>query len=63
MFIDLKRAFDTVNPNRKLKQLGLSENAVKVMLAYFVQRKTATTVAMKRNTLWCKRRISLIYEN
>jgi len=47
MFIDLKRAFDTVNPNRlarKLKQLGLSENAVKLMHSYLVNRKTATTI-------------------
>lgn len=47
VFVDLKRAFDTVEPKRlarKLKRLGLSNNAVKLMLSYLLNRNTATTI-------------------
>lgn len=47
IFVDLRKAFDTVDTNRlarKLKQLGLSRSAVKLMLDYLLNRKTATTI-------------------
>jgi len=47
LFIDLRKAFDTVDPNRlarKLKRLGLSKPAVKLMLNYLLNRQTATTI-------------------
>lgn len=47
MFIDLRRAFDTVDPKRlakKLERLGLSNKAVKLMLSYLQNRHTATTI-------------------
>lgn len=47
MFIDLRKAFDTVDPKRlarKLKRLGLSTKAVKLMMSYLQNRQTATTI-------------------
>lgn len=47
MFVDLRKAFDTVDPKRlakKLKRLGLSNSAVKLMLSYLQNRQTATTI-------------------
>jgi len=47
MFIDLKKAFDTVDPKRlarKLKRLGLSDSAVKLMSSYLQNRQTATNI-------------------
>lgn len=47
MFIDLKKAFDTVDPKRlvrKFKRLGLSDNASKLMMSYLQNRRTATTI-------------------
>lgn len=47
MFVDLRRAFDTVDPQRlakKLSRIGLSENAIKLMLGYLRNRRTATTI-------------------
>lgn len=47
VFVDLKRAFDTVDTKRlylKLKRLGLSDNASKLMLSYPDSRQTATTI-------------------
>lgn len=47
MFIDLKKAFDTVDPKRlvrKLKRQGLSDSATKLMLSYLQNRRTATSI-------------------
>lgn len=47
MFIDLRKAFDTVDTNRlarKLRRLGLSKEAAKLMLNYLRNRQTATTI-------------------
>ncbi len=47
IFIDFKKAFDTVDPRRlvrKLKRLGLSKKAADLMLHYLLNRKTATTI-------------------
>lgn len=47
LFIDLKKAFDTVDTKRfawKLNRLGLSKGAVKLMLDYLQNRQTATTI-------------------
>lgn len=47
VFIDLKRAFDTVDPLRlalKMKQLGLDENSVILMSSYLTNRVTATRI-------------------
>ena len=47
LFIDLRKAFDTVDTNRlarKLKRLGLSKEAVKLMQNYLQNRRTATTI-------------------
>lgn len=47
MFVDMKRTFDTVDPERlslKLKQLGLSSDAVKLMDSYLENRHTATSI-------------------
>lgn len=47
VFIDLRRAFDTVDPLRlslKLKRLGLSDSASTLMLSYLQSRQTATTI-------------------
>ena len=46
MFIDLRKAFDTVDTNRlvrKLQRLGLSRDASNLMLSYLQNRQTATT--------------------
>lgn len=51
-FVDLKRAFDTVEPNRlarKLKRLGLSDKATKLMLSYLQGRSTATTLGNNKS--------------
>lgn len=50
MFVDLRRAFDTVDPERlakKLRRIGLSENATKLMLGYLRNRCTATSIGTK----------------
>lgn len=47
IFVDLKRAFDTVDPirlERKLRRSGLSPSASKFMLSYLSNRRTATVV-------------------
>lgn len=47
LFVDLKKAFDTVDPVRsvhKLKRLGLSNNAANLMLSYLQNRQTATSL-------------------
>lgn len=47
MFVDLKRAFDTVDPvrlERKLKRIGLSEQACRIISSYLGNRLTATTI-------------------
>ncbi len=47
IFVYLRKAFDTVDPNRlflKLKRLGLSKNAAKLILSYLTSRQTATTI-------------------
>lgn len=47
IFIDLKRAFDTVDPLRlslKLKRIGLSDKAADLMMSYLCNRSTATTI-------------------
>lgn len=47
IFIDLKRAFDTVDPRRlslKLKRIGLSTRAAELMMSYLCNRNTATTI-------------------
>lgn len=47
MFIDLRKAFDTVDTNRlvrKFKRLGLSDNATKLLQHYLQNRETATTL-------------------
>lgn len=44
MFIDLRKAFDTKRLSHKLKQVGLSDNAVKQMLSYLRNRQTVTTI-------------------
>lgn len=52
MFIDLRKAFDTVDPKRlirKLKRLGLSDSAAKLMLSYLQNRQTATTIGNNRS--------------
>lgn len=46
MFIDLRKAFDTVDTKRlvrKFKRLGLSVNATKLLKHYLQNRHTATT--------------------
>lgn len=46
-FIDLKKAFDTVDVKRlvrKFKRLGLSTNACKLMKSYLENRHTATSI-------------------
>lgn len=56
VYVDLKRAFDTVEPKRlarKLKRLGLSVKAVKVMLSYLQGRSTATTLGNNKSD-FCK---------
>lgn len=47
LFIDLKKAFDTVDPvrlARKLKRVGISDNAMTLILSYLQNRETATTI-------------------
>lgn len=47
IFIDLKRAFDTVDPKRlsfKLRRTGLSETAADLMMSYLCNRTTATVI-------------------
>lgn len=54
MFIDLRKAFDTVDPKRlakKLKRLGLSNSAVKLMLSYLQNRQTATTIGNNSSSI------------
>lgn len=53
MFIDLRKAFDTVDPKRlvrKLKRLGLSDSASKLMLSYLQNRRTATTICQSSSS-------------
>lgn len=53
MFIDLRKAFDTVDTNRlarKLQRLGLSKEAVKLMANYLQNRQTATTIGNKTSS-------------
>lgn len=50
IFIDLKKAFDTVDNKRllrKLKRLGLSARACKLMESYLLNRETATAIGDK----------------
>lgn len=52
IFVDLKRAFDTVEPKRlarKLSRLGLSDNSVKLMLNSLQGRQTATTLGSNKS--------------
>lgn len=59
MFVDLRRAFDTVDPvrlSKKLSRIGLSENATKLMLSYLENRLTATTIGSITS---CLRKISV----
>lgn len=54
IFVDLKRAFDTVDPKRlerKVRRIGLSERASKLILSYLENRRTATTIGNKTSTL------------
>lgn len=47
LFIDLKKAFETVDPvrlARKLKRVGISDNAMTLILSYLQNRETATTI-------------------
>lgn len=47
MFVDMRRAFDTVDPERlskKLRRIGLSENATNLMLSYLRNRRTAISI-------------------
>lgn len=47
MFIDLRKAFDTVDTNRlvrKFKRLGLSDSATELLQHYLLNRETATTL-------------------
>lgn len=49
-FIDLKKAFDTVDSNRlvrKLRRIGLSDNACKLIKSYLKNRLTATSIGDK----------------
>lgn len=67
MFIDFRKAFDTVDPKRlakKLKRLGLSSKAVKLMVLMYQTAKTignfaAHVIHIKKQitpyiTLWRK---------
>lgn len=50
LFVDLKRAFDTVDPKRlerKIRRIGLSSNASKLILSYLQDRRTATVIGEK----------------
>jgi len=47
IFIDLKRAFDTVDPKRlslKFGRVGLAESAVELLMSYLCNRTTATVI-------------------
>lgn len=47
LFVDLKKAFDTVDTNRlvlKMKQLGLADVALRLMGSYLNNRQTATGI-------------------
>lgn len=54
IFVDLKRAFDTVDPvrmERKLKRVGLSGSASKLILSYLCNRRTATVIGENTSML------------
>lgn len=47
MFVDLKRAFDTVDPvrmERKLRRIGLSQGASQHILSYLQNRRTTAVI-------------------
>lgn len=51
-FIDLRKAFDTVDPHRlllKMKQLGLSDAALQLMSSYLLNRETAIKIGNERS--------------
>lgn len=53
IFIDLRKAFDTVEPHRlllKLKQLGLSTPALQLMSSYLLNRMTATRIGNEKSS-------------
>lgn len=47
MFVDLRKAFDTMDPRRlvrKLKRLGLSQKSARLMQSYLQNRQTTTEI-------------------
>lgn len=53
VFIDLRKAFDTVDPHRlllKMRQLGLSTSALQLMSSYLLNRMTATKIGNERSS-------------